>query len=229
MGTHSAEELLIHIIDPNREVDPTFWQWNITTKKGETLAGVITSENKAGITLRNQGGDTEIRKNDIASRENTTRSLMPEGLDALGAENLRDIIAYMAATDAGRYRVINLRGAYTADSRRGLFADAKATDDSVFPKEFGDIQAEGIPFYLMDPEKSANGKNLIVLKVVVVPNVAQSYPQKVEITTEIEASHLYLISGVAGRGFPAISEEKPAMKVTLTHADGARRIQSAPQ
>ncbi len=100
MGTHSAEELLIHIIDPNREVDPTFWQWNITTKKGETLAGVITSENKAGITLRNQGGDTEIRKKDIASRENTNSSLMPEGLDALGAENLRDIIAYMAATDA---------------------------------------------------------------------------------------------------------------------------------
>ncbi len=99
MGTHSAEELLVHIIDPNREVDPTFWQWNITTKKGETLAGVITSENKAGITLRNQGGDTEIRKKDIASRVNTTLSFMPEGLDALGAENLRDIIAYMAATD----------------------------------------------------------------------------------------------------------------------------------
>ena len=107
MGTHSAEELLIHIIDPNREVDPTFWQWNITTKKGETLAGVITSENKAGLTLRNQGGDTEIRKKQIATRESTHRSLMPEGFDGLGAENLRDIIAYMAATDAGQGMVID--------------------------------------------------------------------------------------------------------------------------
>ena len=100
MGTHSAEELLVHIVDPNREVDPTFWQWNITTKKGQTLAGIITSENRSGITLRSQGGETELRKREIASRDNTRRSLMPEGLDALGAENLRDIIAYMAATDA---------------------------------------------------------------------------------------------------------------------------------
>ena len=100
MGSHGAAELLVHIIDPNREVDPTYWQWNITTKKGETLAGVITTENNAALTLRNQGGDTEIRKEDIASSVNTQRSLMPEGLDGLGPENLRDILAYMKVTDS---------------------------------------------------------------------------------------------------------------------------------
>ena len=100
MGSHGAAELLVHIIDPNREVDPTYWQWNITTKKGETLAGVITTENNASLTLRNQGGDTEIRKEDIASRVNTQRSLMPEGLDGLGPENIRDILAYMKVTDS---------------------------------------------------------------------------------------------------------------------------------
>ena len=100
MGSHGAEQLLVHIIDPNREVDPSFWQWNITTKKGDTLAGIITSENRAGLTLRNQGGDTEIRRADIASRVNTRRSLMPEGFDGLGPEVIRDILAYMSATDA---------------------------------------------------------------------------------------------------------------------------------
>ena len=100
MGSHGAAEMLVHIIDPNREVDPTYWQWNITTKKGETLAGVITTENNAALTLRNQGGDTEIRKEDIASRVNTQRSLMPEGLDGLGPENIRDILAYMKVTDS---------------------------------------------------------------------------------------------------------------------------------
>lgn len=97
MGAHGAAELLAHIVDPNREVDPSYWQWNITTKGGETLAGVITRENPATLTLRNQGGDREIRKDEIAKRENTRRSLMPEGLEGLGAENLRDIIAFMAA------------------------------------------------------------------------------------------------------------------------------------
>jgi putative heme-binding domain-containing protein len=97
MGTHATSEILTHIVDPNAEVDPSYWQWNITTKSGETLAGVITRENPASLTLRNQAGDREIRKEEITKRENTQRSLMPEGLDALGAENLRDIIAFMAS------------------------------------------------------------------------------------------------------------------------------------
>ena len=97
MGAHGAAELLAHIVDPNREVDPSYWQWNITTQGGETLAGVITRENPATLTLRNQGGDREMRKDEIANRENTRRSLMPEGLEGLGAVNLRDIIAYLAA------------------------------------------------------------------------------------------------------------------------------------
>lgn len=100
MGAHGAAELLVHIVDPNREVDPSFWQVNITTKDGKTLAGVITSENPATVNLRNQGGDTEIRKDNIASRDNTRRSLMPEGLDGLGAENIRDILTYMTAAFA---------------------------------------------------------------------------------------------------------------------------------
>ena len=224
MGSHGAAELLVHIIDPNREVDPTYWQWNITTKKGETLAGVITTENNAALTLRNQGGDTEIRKDDIASRLNTQRSLMPEGLDGLGPEVLRDILAYMTETDAGNHRVLDLRGAYTADGRRGLFASEGAKDDSVFPKRFGNIQAEGIPFFLMDPARSPNGKSLIVLKGGSGKNVAKGYPQKVEIATDVKASRFHLLSGIAGWGFPAIDDERPALKVTLTHSDGTTQV-----
>lgn len=220
MGSHGAAELIVHIVDPNREVDPSFWQWNITTKKGETLAGVIVSENSAALTLRNQGGDTEIQKDTIASRDNTRRSLMPEGLDALGPENLRDILSYMTAGDGSRYRVIDLREAYTADARRGLFNSVESTNDSVFPKKFGNLEVEGVPFFLMDPEKSATGKSLVVLKGGGGDNAAQKYPQKVEIATNADASRLYLVSGIAGWGYPSNGKADPAMKVTLTHADG---------
>src|SRR5205085_7946123 len=53
IGAKGPAELLVHIVDPNRQVEPNFWQWNITTKKGETLVGVIASENATGLTLRN--------------------------------------------------------------------------------------------------------------------------------------------------------------------------------
>ena len=67
MGTHGRAELLAQILDPNREVDPSYWQWDVTTKKGETLAGVIARENQAGITLRTLGGDVELKKEEIAT------------------------------------------------------------------------------------------------------------------------------------------------------------------
>ncbi|MPZ20782.1 MAG: c-type cytochrome [Luteitalea sp.] len=100
MGAHGHAELLGHIIDPNREVDPTFWQWNVTTGSGEALAGVIVAENDAAIMLRTLSGDVQLRKEEIATRENTRRSLMPEGLEALGPDALRDILAFMLTAGA---------------------------------------------------------------------------------------------------------------------------------
>ena len=97
IGARTAAELLTSIVDPNRQVEPNFWQWNLTTKKGETFVGVIVGENNTTLTLRNQGGDSELKKDDIATRENTRRSLMPEGFEGLGAPVLRDLIAYLAA------------------------------------------------------------------------------------------------------------------------------------
>lgn len=95
IGAHPVAELLAHIVDPNRQVEPNFVQWNITTKKGETFVGVIVNENNATLTLRNQAGDTEIKKDDLATRENTRRSLMPEGFEGLGVGPLRDIVAFL--------------------------------------------------------------------------------------------------------------------------------------
>lgn len=102
MGTHSRSDLLTQILDPNREVDPSFWQWNITTRKGETLAGIVASENAASLTLRGTSGDVQISKTDIVSRENTRRSAMPEGFESLGVGALRDILTFLAtSTGAG--------------------------------------------------------------------------------------------------------------------------------
>ncbi len=97
IGAHAPADLLTAIVDPNRQVEPNFWQWNITTKKGETFSGVIASETTAALVVRNQGGDTEVKIADITTRENTRRSLMPEGFEGLGTAGLRDIIAYLAA------------------------------------------------------------------------------------------------------------------------------------
>ena len=82
---------------------------------------MIARENAASLTLRGPAGDVEIKKDDIANRENTRRSLMPEGFEALGAEALRDILSFLARE---------------SDARAGAAAPAAAAD-SQGPKEGG--------------------------------------------------------------------------------------------
>jgi uncharacterized protein len=222
MGTHGRAELLAHIIDPNREVDPSYWQWNVTTRRGETLAGVIASENAASITMRSPAGDVEVRKDDIATRENTRRSLMPEGLEALGADVLRDILTFMTGADQ-KFRVVDLRAAYTADSRRGFRVEDER-DLTVTLNKFGDVSVAGVPFFVMDPAKSANGLNLVALKGGPGrENLSDGFPLRIEIPMNGVAASLHFLGGVGAWAWPTGGDPARGirvMRVTVHYADG---------
>ncbi len=220
MGAHGPAELLVHIIDPNREVDPSFWAHNIVTKKGETFVGVITSENASTLTLATQLGVKEIPKSDIATRENTRRSLMPEGLEALGAEGLRDLLSYICGDALKHFRILDLKPAYTADSREGVFAGPKPDQGQVRLAKYGNVKVEGIPFFIQDAAKSATGSNIIVLKGGPQKSQSWTYPQKVEVAVNAAAKKLHLLSGIAGWGYPAVRDQVPALKATVTYASG---------
>ncbi|MBL9184450.1 MAG: ThuA domain-containing protein [Verrucomicrobiaceae bacterium] len=223
MGAHGPAELLVHIVDPNREVDPSFWAFNITTKKGETLVGVVTSENSATVTLATQVGVREIAKSDIDKRENTRRSLMPEGLDALGPEPLRDILAFICGDAMKQFRILHLADAFTADSRDGLFASADPRGGQVKLTKFGNVKVEGVPFFIQDPAKSSTGGNLIVLKGGPgKDNHSQTFPAKAEVAINVAAKRLQLLSGVSGWGFPAVRDEAPALKATVLYEGGEK-------
>jgi putative membrane-bound dehydrogenase-like protein len=155
IGAKGAAELLTHIVDPNRQVEPNFWQWNITTKKGDTLVGVISNENNATLTLRNQGGDTEVKKDDIANRENTRRSLMPEGLEGLGVEGLRDMITFLIGASGSP--APQVAGAVAATSEAPPPAKKKAAPvPTSGPKEGGrnDAPLPPVSTITWDPGKT---------------------------------------------------------------------------
>lgn len=225
MGAHGPAELVIHILDPNREVDPSFYNWNITKNNGETLAGVIASENSASVTLRNQAGDFEVKKSDIKERINTKMSLMPEGLEGLGAENIRDILAFIVGDAAKHFRVIPLTDAFTADSRDGLFGSPDPRGGQVKLAKFGNVTVEGIPFAVVDPAKSSTGANLIVLKGGPSPDVhGQTFPAKVEVALNVETKRLQLLSGISGWGFPYGQDKATALLATVVYASGEREV-----
>lgn len=222
MGAHGPAELLVHIVDPNREVDPSFWAFNFTTKKGEAMQGVITSENTASVTLATQVGVKELLKSDIDKRENTRRSLMPEGLDALGPEVLRDILTFICGDAARQFRILHLSEAFTADSREGVFAGPAANQGQVRLAKYGNVTVSKVPFFIQDAAKSSNGANLIVLKGGPANSQSATYPAKVEIPVGVEARRIQMLSGIAGWGFPAVREENTAIKATVLYASGEK-------
>lgn len=224
MGAHGPGELLVHILDPNREVDPSFWAYNITTKKGEAYMGVVTSENASSITLATQAGVKEIAKAEVARRENTKRSLMPEGFEALGAEGLRDLLAYICGDAARRFRILDLSKAYTADSRAGIFANSGPGGGVLQLPKTGNIMVGGVPFWVQAPAKSRSGVNLVVLKGGPdKDNFSKTFPQSVEIEVNLKAKKLHLLSGIGGWAYPAGGDgEFPVMKAEVVYQDGGR-------
>jgi uncharacterized protein len=200
MGAHGPAELLVATLDPNREVDPSFVAWNIETKNDESYDGIIVSENPTTITLRNNTGDTLIRVADIASRRNTGRSLMPEGFEALGAEGLRDLLAYMSEGDS-KFRIIDLRNAFTADSTKGIYNTQESVSESLLFTKFGMVKAGDVPFEIIHPSRTLTGNNVVVLRGG--SGFAKTLPQKTEISNvNLRANRLHFLGGVAGWGWP---------------------------
>jgi putative heme-binding domain-containing protein len=91
------EKLLVHILDPNREVNPSFLSYEVETRDGENLTGVIANESAASLTLRQAGGlETSILRANIVTLRSQGKSLMPEGLEAgLTPQGLADLMEFL--------------------------------------------------------------------------------------------------------------------------------------
>jgi len=221
MGSHGAGELLAAIVDPNAEVDPSFTAWNVETNDGQTFAGVITRENPASIFLKFLGGEKEIKTSEIKSRTNTGRSLMPEGFDGLGPEVLRDIIAYMQATDGGAFRTLDLRNAFTTTTSLGLYEKQEFKEQTLEFTKTGTVPVNGVPFNIVPPEKSPN--NIIVLKGGPGHAYCNTLPQKVEIKAAgFKGNRVHFLGGVTGWGWQPGGAESDVLKVTIHTTQGQR-------
>jgi len=217
MGAHGPEDLIVHILDPNRVVEPNFVSVSIETKDELSYDGIVLRENNSVVVLRNQTAETEIRKDNIASRRSTTRSLMPEGFEQLGAENLRDLLTFLCA-DELRFRILDLSAAFTADTSRGIYQMAESRDESLRFKKWGTIKHRDVPFDIVNPQRTATGKNVIVLQGGA--GMSRNYPRQVEVKVGLPATKLHFLGGVGGWGFPLGRKDEPVAKITAHFAGG---------
>jgi putative membrane-bound dehydrogenase-like protein len=95
--TRTPEALLVNVLDPNREVDPKFIQYNIVTVDGLAHSGVVSAETASTVTLTGAEKATQtVPRAEIDVMESTGLSLMPEGFEReIDPQGIADLIAYL--------------------------------------------------------------------------------------------------------------------------------------
>ena len=90
-------KILINVLDPNREVQPQYLAYLLTTKSGRVLTGMIVSETANGVTIRRVDQTSEtVPRADIDELRSTGQSFMPEGLEKqLDQQAMADLLAYL--------------------------------------------------------------------------------------------------------------------------------------
>ena len=88
---------MLAIIDPNAALDPKFLAYEIETKDGRSLSGIVKDETTSGLTLMLPGGIKEtVLRSAIAEMRASRVSLMPEGLEQnLTPQDLADLIGWI--------------------------------------------------------------------------------------------------------------------------------------
>ncbi len=93
----SRENLIESILYPSKAIADQYVNWNVETKKGVTMTGLIVEEAPDHIVLRDANGkDTRIDTKDVEERKKNPNSLMPNDIVVYVSEaELMDVVEYL--------------------------------------------------------------------------------------------------------------------------------------
>nr|MCU0714346.1 c-type cytochrome [Pirellula sp.] len=91
------EAILQNVLDPNREVNPMYLNYNIITNDETTISGMIESESTEVVNLT-RGGEFRdaVPRSKITEMKSSRVSIMPEGFEnQLDQQAMADLLAYL--------------------------------------------------------------------------------------------------------------------------------------
>lgn len=95
-GRDNLDYLLDNIADPSAVVSADFRMSVVNLKDGRVLNAIITAKTDRTVSFKTMTEMLTLQRNDIESVQESTLSLMPEGLlEALTPEQQRDLLAYL--------------------------------------------------------------------------------------------------------------------------------------
>jgi putative heme-binding domain-containing protein len=218
MAVHPKHELLVHLIDPSRNVEGNFRVYSVLTLDGVAITGLLASETRTSIELIDSEAKRHIvQREDIQNLQASAKSLMPEGFEKqVKPEEIRDLLEFL--TQRGQFVPIPLDKYATAVSIRGMFYDEDSQQERLVFADWSPKTFEGVPFTLTDPQEGKQA-NVILLNGP-EGRLPPTMPKSVSLACNMPAKAIHLLSGVSGWGFPYGGEKTVSMIVRLRYADG---------
>jgi putative membrane-bound dehydrogenase-like protein len=93
----SLADLLVAVLDPNREAQPNYNTYTVTTLDGRIFNGIIATEGTNSITVRKaEAKEDVVLRSNIDELISSGKSLMPEGLEKdLSRQDLADVLSFV--------------------------------------------------------------------------------------------------------------------------------------
>ncbi len=89
--------MLKHILDPSHSVEPDYLQYEVATRDGKVLTGLIAEESDTTLAICDaQGKITPIARSELSEMRALATSLMPEGVETkINPQAMADLIAFL--------------------------------------------------------------------------------------------------------------------------------------
>ena len=219
-AVHPKEELLIHILDPNRSVEGNFRQYTAVTRKGKILTGLLASENRNALEIYDaEGAKHVVLREDLKRLDSSRLSLMPEGFEKqMRPAELGDLLEFL--TQRGRFLPIPLAKYATIVSTSGMFFSKSSGQERLIFPDWKPKTFEGVPFQLVDP-RGNTVPNVIMLNGP-NGNFPPKMPKLVRLPCNAPAKAIHFLSGISGWGSKGAATRTVSMIVRLHYADGKK-------
>ncbi len=104
VGNRGLERLIEDILDPSRNVDPSFRYSTVTLKNGDAFTGLPRREEGAMVVFVDATGkEVSVAKADIESRVESKSSLMPDNFsEAIPVADFNNLIAFLLSKGGGQ-------------------------------------------------------------------------------------------------------------------------------
>jgi putative heme-binding domain-containing protein len=130
-----APDFVQAILDPNSAINPNFIAYNIETKDGRSLLGIVRGETAGGLTVVQGGGlEENILRSELKEIRASQLSLMPEGLEqTLSPQELADLIGWVKQGAPAPFGAASANPTLAAKNRAEFLASGPSPITKVVP------------------------------------------------------------------------------------------------